>query len=250
MHDAGHSAQLIPHIARRRSDLLGFVEVTLEDGPVLRSHGQPAAIVSSIAGSSRYVIELTGTACDAGSTPMSLRRDAAAAAAEIILLVERCCSDTASLVGTVGEIEIPNGAANVVPGACRLTLEVRAARDATRDVAIAAIMTGIDAICYRRNMEVRFECVEKVAAVTCAAGLRRQLGEAAMRAGINPLELAAGTAHDAMEMAAVTDVAMLFMRCYNAGLGEDSRERVTADDIEIAWEILLALIQVISENEK
>ncbi|MFC7517937.1 hydantoinase/carbamoylase family amidase [Herbaspirillum sp. GCM10030257] len=243
LHDAGYNAQLIPQIARRRENLLGFVEVAMENGPILRGRGVPAGVVSSIAGSSRYMIELTGTACHAGNAPMSMRRDAAAAAAEVVLLVERCCSGTVSLSGTVGEIEIPNGAASVVPGGCRLILEVRAANNATRDRAVTSIMVGIDAICYRRNMDVSIQCVERVAAVNCDAGLRRQLGEAAMLVGVTPAELAAGTAHDAMEMAGVTDVAMLLMRCDNEGSGEAACESVSADDIETAWELMLAFIR-------
>lgn len=243
LHDAGYNAQLIPQIARRRENLLGFVEVAMESGPILRGRGMPAGVVTSIAGSSRYMIELTGTACHTGSAPMSMRRDAAAAAAEVVLLVERCCSGTVSLSGTVCEIEIPNSAASVVPGGCRLILEVRAANNATRDRAVTSIMVGIDAICYRRNMDVRIQCVEQVAAVNCAAGLRRQLGEAAMLVGVTPTELAAGTAHDAMEMAAVTDVAMLLMRCDDEGFGNAARESMTADDIETAWQVMLAFIR-------
>ncbi|MCX7220737.1 MAG: 2-oxo-4-hydroxy-4-carboxy-5-ureidoimidazoline decarboxylase, partial [Burkholderiales bacterium] len=113
---AGHDVTTIPAIARNPADILGFIEVHIEQGPVLLGRDLPVGIVTSIAGSCRYLVELTGVASHAGTTPMNMRKDAAAAAAEIILYVEERCARAASLVGTVGQLQVPNGSVNVIPG--------------------------------------------------------------------------------------------------------------------------------------
>jgi allantoate deiminase/N-carbamoyl-L-amino-acid hydrolase len=248
LQDAGHDVNEIAGIARNPADLLGFVEIHIEQGPVLLERDLPAGIVSSIAGSCRYLVELTGVASHAGTTPMSMRKDAAAAAAEIILLVEQRCGTTPSLVGTVGQLEVPNGSVNVVPGACRLSLDVRAADDATRDAAVADILQEINAICVRRNIEVRLELLMKAAAVPCASRLMRQLAAATERAGVRPFELTSGAGHDAMAMAAITDVAMLFTRCGNGGISHNPLETMTADDAEISAQILLDFLRHFEPN--
>jgi N-carbamoyl-L-amino-acid hydrolase len=99
---------------------------------VLLDRGLPLGVVTAIAGSSRYLVELDGVASHAGTTPMGMRRDAAAAAAEIVLLVERRCSDGSALVGTVGQLAVPGGSVNVIPGRCRLSLDIRSGDDAAR----------------------------------------------------------------------------------------------------------------------
>ena len=139
---AGHEVSRIPAIARNPADVLGFVEVHIEQGPVLLGRDLPVGIVTSIAGSVRYQVALTGVASHSGTTPMTMRKDAAAAAAEIILYVERRCATAPTLVGTVGQLQVPHGSINVIPGACLLSLDIRAADDATRAVADAAIVGG------------------------------------------------------------------------------------------------------------
>ncbi|MEO7031731.1 MAG: 2-oxo-4-hydroxy-4-carboxy-5-ureidoimidazoline decarboxylase, partial [Herbaspirillum sp.] len=113
LQDAGHDAKQIPTLARNAADILGYVEVHIEQGPVLLDRNLPVGIVTSIAGSTRYAVELTGVASHAGTTPMNMRQDAAAAAAEIVLFVERRCAQAPSLVGTVGQLQVPNGSVNV-----------------------------------------------------------------------------------------------------------------------------------------
>ncbi|MGB9107706.1 MAG: 2-oxo-4-hydroxy-4-carboxy-5-ureidoimidazoline decarboxylase, partial [Telluria sp.] len=146
LEQAGHDPLQIPAIARDPASLLGYVEVHIEQGPVLLDQGLPLGVVTAIAGSSRYLVELEGLASHAGTTPMTMRRDAAAAAAEIVLLVEQRCSGKGTLVGTVGQLQVPDGSVNVVPGRCRLSLDIRAAVDAERTSAVRDVMDGIDAI--------------------------------------------------------------------------------------------------------
>jgi beta-ureidopropionase / N-carbamoyl-L-amino-acid hydrolase len=240
---AGHDPSAIPAIGRNPDDLLGYVEVHIEQGPVLLERNLPVGIVTSIAGSSRYQIELTGVASHAGTTPMTMRRDAATAAAEIVLLVERRCSQAPSLVGTVGQLQVPHGSVNVIPGACRLSLDIRAADDATRDAAVADVLQEIDAICTRRQIDVQVERAVCAAAAPCAPWLMQQLAASTERAGVPAFELLSGAGHDAMAMAKITDVAMLFTRCGNGGISHNPLETMTADDAEVSAQIFLDFLR-------
>ncbi|MBC7860061.1 MAG: allantoate amidohydrolase, partial [Burkholderiaceae bacterium] len=244
---AGHDVALIGAIGRAPDDLLGFVEMHIEQGPQLLEQGLPLGVVSAIAGSSRQMVELTGQAGHAGTTPMHLRRDAAAAAAEIVLLVERRCgADTPSagaLVGTVGQLNVPDGSVNVIAGMCRLSLDIRAADDAVREAALTDVLDGIGAICARRRIEARVEQIVSTRATPCAPWLQRQLEESLQRAGLPCVELASGAGHDAMALADITDVAMLFVRCGNGGISHHPLETITADDAEAAAIVLLDFLR-------
>jgi len=241
--NAGHDVATIPGIARNAADLLGFVEVHIEQGPVLLQRGLPAGIVTSVAGSSRYLIELTGVAGHAGTTPMTMRKDAAAAAAEIVLLVERRCGRSPSLVGTVGQLVVPNGSVNVIPGSCRLSLDIRAADDAMRETAVSDILREIDAICVRRNVDRSIDLTMNVKAAPCSPRLMQQLCAAAERLGIPAFELSSGAGHDAMMLARITEIAMLFIRCGNGGISHNPLETMTADDADIAARIFLDFLR-------
>lgn len=240
---AGHDVSRIPAIARNPADILGFVEVHIEQGPVLLERDLPVGIVTSIAGSCRYQVELKGVASHAGTTPMHMRKDAAAAAAEIILYVEQRCAQAASLVGTVGQLQVPHGSVNVIPGACKLSLDIRAADDGTRDAAVADILQNIETICQRRNIEASVIKAVSAPAAPCAAWLMQQLAAATARAGVPVFELPSGAGHDAMAIAKMTDVAMLFTRCGNGGISHNPLETMTADDAEISAQILLDFLR-------
>jgi N-carbamoyl-L-amino-acid hydrolase len=239
LQQAGHDPSTIPAIARDPSTLLGYVEIHIEQGPVLLEKGLPLGVVTAIAGSSRYLLELEGLASHAGTTPMSMRRDAAAAAAEVVLLVERRCSGAGSLVGTVGQLAVPDGSVNVIPGRCRLSLDIRAASDAERLAAVRDVFDGIEAVCARRRIGLKVEKLLEAPAAPCAPRLMDQLGEAVQRAGLPRFDLLSGAGHDAMAMAAVTEVAMLFTRCGNGGISHNPLETMTADDADIAARVLL-----------
>jgi N-carbamoyl-L-amino-acid hydrolase len=240
---AGHHPAAIAGIARNPADLLGFVEVHIEQGPVLLERGLALGVVTAIAGSSRYLVELTGLASHAGTTPMNMRKDAAAAAAEIVLLVERRCGGTDALVGTVGQLQVPNGSVNVIPGHCKLSLDIRAADDTLRHAAVRDILDGIEAICGRRHVEMEIEQIVSAPAAPCAPALMDQLGAAIERAGLARYDLASGAGHDAMAMAKMTDVAMLFTRCGNGGISHNRLETMTSDDAEIAAQVLLDFLR-------
>jgi OHCU decarboxylase len=240
---AGHDVARISAIARNPADLLGFVEVHIEQGPVLLERDLALGVVTAIAGSSRYLLDLTGLASHAGTTPMNMRKDAAAAAAEIVLLVEQRCAQAPSLVGTVGQLQVPNGSVNVIPGACKLSLDIRAADDAVRLAAVKDVMDGIAAICARRQIEFTLQPLLNASAAPCAPRLMQQFGDAIERAGLPRFDLLSGAGHDAMAMAAITDVAMLFTRCGNGGISHNPLETMTADDADIAARVLLDFLR-------
>lgn len=242
---AGHEVAAIPQIARDPADILGYVEVHIEQGPVLLNRDLPVGIVTSIAGSSRYLVELKGVASHAGTTPMDMRKDAAAAAAEIILYVEQRCSQDqhAALVGTVGQLQVLRGSTNVIPGACQLSLDIRAAVDEVRMAAVKDILGKIEEICGRRSIDFKLEETLSAAAAPCAPWLMDQLRAATERAGVTPFELASGAGHDAMAIAKLTDICMLFTRCGNGGISHNPLETMTADDAEVSGQILLDFLR-------
>jgi len=240
---AGHDTAAIPSIARRREEIAAYVEVHIEQGPVLLERGLPVGVVTAIAGSSRFLVELQGVASHAGTTPMHMRKDAAAAAAEIVLLVEQRCAQGEALVGTVGQLQVPGGSVNVIPGACKLSLDIRAADDAVRESAVRDVLDGLAAICARRNIEFKAEKIVEANAAPCAPWLMQQLGDAVERSGLPRFDLLSGAGHDAMAIAALTDVCMLFTRCGNGGISHNPLETMTADDAEIAAQVLLDFLR-------
>jgi allantoate deiminase/N-carbamoyl-L-amino-acid hydrolase len=247
--EAGQDVNTIAAIARDPAELLGYVEVHIEQGPVLLERGLPVGVVTSIAGSSRFLVELKGVASHAGTTPMGMRKDAAAAAAEIVLYVEDRCgahrpgAQESALVGTVGQLQVPGGSTNVIPGACAFSLDIRAANDAARDAAVADILARIEKVCQRRHIDVNVERTVSASSAPCAPWLMQQIAAAAERAGVPAFQLASGAGHDAMPMARITDVAMLFTRCGNGGISHNPLETMTADDADVAARILLDFLR-------
>jgi acetylornithine deacetylase/succinyl-diaminopimelate desuccinylase-like protein len=156
-----------------------------------------------------------------------------------VLLVEQRCGREPSLVGTVGQLEVPGGSVNVIPGACKLSLDIRAADDSVRLAAVDDVLAEISAICARRQIEERIYKLLEAEAAPCAPRLMEQLGAAVQRAGLPRFDLPSGAGHDAMQMAAITDVAMLFTRCGNGGISHNPLETMTADDAEVAAQVLL-----------
>jgi allantoate deiminase/N-carbamoyl-L-amino-acid hydrolase len=231
---AADALALISGLGRRRNELLGFLEVHIEQGPVLLDRGLALGVVTSIAGSRRFVATVTGTASHAGTTPMSMRRDAAAAAAEMLLAIERRCSGIAGLVGTVGMLEVPRGATNVIPGRCDFSIDLRADVDATLQKAVDDVLAELDQIARRRNVELALEATLSVPAVPCSRSLMSVVEASVEAVGVPAFRLASGAGHDAMMMANVTDVAMLFVRCGNGGISHNPLETMTADDAGVA----------------
>jgi N-carbamoyl-L-amino-acid hydrolase len=239
LREEGVDVTAIRKLARRPETLRGYLEVHIEQGPVLLQNDLPVGIVTSIAASARFRVTIRGVVGHAGTVPMSLRHDAAAAAAEIVLAVERRCAEGPNLVGTVGQLVVPHGIINVIPGYCELSLDIRAGDDASHAAAIADILAAICQIAERRGVIAEVAKIAHHAAVSCAPQIQSALARAVSRNGIEPFYLASGAGHDGEMFAGVTDIGMLFVRCGNGGISHSPRETVTAADVDIAARILL-----------
>ncbi|SFH93059.1 N-carbamoyl-L-amino-acid hydrolase [Collimonas sp. OK307] len=223
--------------------VLAFVEVHIEQGPMLLSEDLPVGIVTAISGASRFMVEIEGLAGHAGTVPMDMRRDAAMAAAEIGLYIERRCSGTPGLVGTVGQFNVPNGAANVVPGKAIFSIDIRAGEDTVRRHATADVLAEIEKIGQRRNVIIQTRKTHEAASVPCAPWLQTQLAAAVERCGSPVRYLPSGAGHDAMAMAAIADVAMLFVRCGNGGISHHPLETMTVEDAETAANVFTNFVE-------
>jgi N-carbamoyl-L-amino-acid hydrolase len=240
LRDAMRSAGLPARVAaimalrRDRSRYLGFVEVHIEQGPVLDSLDLPLGIVTSINGSRRYTGEIVGLASHAGTTPMGQRRDAAAAVAELILFVEQRAAAVPDVVGTVGMLEVPSGSINVIPGRCRFSLDLRATTDAARDALDADVRARLDEICQRRGLSYTLHPTVAANAAPSDPTWQSRWEAAVTELGLPLHRLPSGAGHDAMKIHELLPQAMLFVRGGNGGISHNPLESVTADDAELA----------------
>ncbi|MGS0753623.1 2-oxo-4-hydroxy-4-carboxy-5-ureidoimidazoline decarboxylase [Roseateles sp. GG27B] len=223
----------IPKLTRDASKYLGFVEVHIEQGPVLNEIDMPLGIVTSINGSVRYVGEIVGMASHAGTTPMDRRRDAAAAAAELVLFVEQRAAAVPHLVGTVGMLEVPSGSINVVPGRCKFSLDIRATTNEVRDACASDVRDELKRICDRRGLHFKLEETVRAAAAPSSAPWQSRWERAVTALGLPLHRMPSGAGHDAMKLHEIMPQAMLFMRGLNAGISHNPLESITNDDTEL-----------------
>jgi allantoate deiminase len=247
----GGDPKAAPHEGYRREDIVGYLEVHIEQGPVLEAADEPLGVVSAIASQGRYRIEVKGEAGHAGTVPMALRKDALVAAAEIVSLVEAVARRGAadSLVGTVGEVRVSPGASNVIPSAAALSLDLRAPSDATRAAAAVEIRRGLAEIATRRGVAIRVEAVLEKPVALCAPWLKQAIGRAiAEVTGRAPRELMSGAGHDGHAMIHLTDIGMIFVRCKD-GISHNPAESVSVEDQGLAIEALVATVASLAERE-
>ncbi|PRD68551.1 OHCU decarboxylase [Malikia spinosa] len=249
MVQAGLPATLeaIAALARDPAQYLGFVEVHIEQGPVLNGLDLPLGIVSSINGSRRYLGQISGQASHAGTTPMALRRDAASAAAELLLFLEQRAAQVPDLVGTIGLLEVPNGSVNVVPGCCCFSLDIRATTDAVRDACAADTLAELQRICERRGVSYSLRETLCAAAAPSAPAWQARWEQAVAALGLPLLRLPSGAGHDAMKLHDILPQAMLFVRGLNAGISHNPLESTSCDDAELA---VLAFQQLLELTAK
>ena len=245
---AGLSVDGIAELRRDPVRYLGFVEVHIEQGPVLNEIDLPLGIVTSINGSVRFVGEIVGMASHAGTTPMDRRRDAAAAAAELVLYVEKRAAAAPDLVGTVGMLDVPGGSINVVPGRCRFSLDIRATTDPVRDAAVADVLAELDRICARRGLSRSIEETMRQRAAPSAPDWQQRWERAVARLGLPLYRMPSGAGHDAMKLAEIMPQAMLFVRGENAGISHNPLESTTANDMQLAVEAFQHLLDDLSEE--
>lgn len=247
MRDAGLPGTMdaIQALRRDPSRYLGFVEVHIEQGPVLNELDLPLGIVTSINGSIRYVGEVRGLASHAGTTPMGRRRDAAAAVAELILFVEERAGAVPEVVGTVGQLQVPNGSINVIPGRCRFSLDLRATTDAARDALDDDVRAKLAEICERRGLTFTLERTETAAAAPSDAAWQSRWEHAVSALGLPLHRMPSGAGHDAMKLHQAMPQAMLFQRGLNLGISHNPLEAVSNDDTELCVQAFQALLDAL-----
>ncbi|WP_425261418.1 2-oxo-4-hydroxy-4-carboxy-5-ureidoimidazoline decarboxylase [Rubrivivax sp. RP6-9] len=248
MQAAGLRIDDIPALRRDPARYLGFVEVHIEQGPVLNEIDLPLGVVTSINGGVRYVGEVVGMASHAGTTPMDRRRDAAAAVAELVLYVERRAAAVPDAVGTVGQLQVPAGSINVVPGRCRFSLDLRATTNAVRDALAADVLAELQRICDRRGLASTLEETMRASAAPSAPAWQARWEAAVQAQGLPVFRMPSGAGHDAMKLHEVMPQAMLFLRGLNAGISHNPLEAITNDDTELCVRACADLLEQLARE--
>jgi allantoate deiminase len=233
----------------RAGKLLGYCEVHIEQGPVLEARGLPVGVVSAIAGRAHYHVTFTGEAGHAGTVPMSARRDALGAAAEFVLAVEADAGSHDGLVATVGQVGVHPSASNVIPGEVELSLDIRHPEDSVRIERARKILDRAKEIATRRHLEVASELLGENPSVPCSPRLVSSFTKAIEEQGLPVVHLASGAGHDAVPMAALTDVGMLFVRCKD-GISHNPAEAVTVDDVAVSIDVLGRFLELLATADE
>ena len=248
MAHAGLNVADIAALQRDPSQYQGFVEVHIEQGPVLNALDMPLGIVTSINGSVRYLGEVVGMASHAGTTPMDQRRDAATAVAELALFAEKRAASVPHVVATMGMLEVPHGSINVVPGRCRFSLDVRATTNEVRDACAADIRAELTAICARRGLHFSLEETMRAAAAPSAPQWQQRWELAVQALGLPLYRMPSGAGHDAMKLHEIMPQAMLFVRGLNAGISHNPLESITNDDADLCVQAFAHLLDQLATD--
>ena len=248
MEHAGLCVADIPKLQRDPSRYQGFVEVHIEQGPVLNEIDLPLGIVTSINGNARFVGEMIGMASHAGTTPMDRRRDAATATAELALYLEMRGASVPDLVATMGMLEVPNGSINVVPGRCKFSLDIRATTNEVRDACIADVRAEAARICERRGLHFKLEETVRAAAAPSAAAWQQRWERAVQSLGLPLFHMPSGAGHDAMKLHEIMPQAMLFQRGLNAGISHNPLESVTNHDTDLCVRAFQNLLDQLAQE--
>jgi allantoate deiminase len=235
--------------AALRSQTLGYLEFHIEQGPALENLNLPLAAVEAIAGQSRLELLFLGRANHAGTTPMHLRSDAIAGAAEWMVVVEQTAESVPGLVATVGKIEAKPGASNVIAREAQLSLDVRHSSDEIRIRAVGELIRQAQEIAARRGLSARESILLNQRAVAMDPFLIGQIEQAIAKAGCTPHRMVSGAGHDAMILAEKVPSAMIFLRT-PGGISHDPAESVTPDDVEKAIACGLHLLDQLASSRE
>ena len=228
--------------ARRPEDVRCYLEVHIEQGPVLENEGLAVCAVTAIAGANRMTVTVKGTAGHAGTVPMDARADALAAASECVLLIESTANRHPLTVATVGQISAAPGATNVIPGEVSFSVDVRAADDKIRRAALKEIKFRLKNIARLRGVEIEMVQTHDADGVVCAPWIVSQIESAMVDLGHRPFRLPSGAGHDAAALAEITDVGMIFVRC-EGGVSHHPDEKITREDAVAATKLLLKTVE-------
>jgi len=248
MQHAGLRLDDIAKLQRDPAQYLGFIEVHIEQGPVLNELDLPLGVVTSINGGVRYLCEMIGTASHAGTTPMDRRRDAAVAVAELALYVEQRAAKDGDSVGTIGLLNVPNGSINVVPGRCLFSLDLRAPTDAQRDAMVTDVLNELAKIAQRRGLRYTIEESMRAAAAPSAPALQHHWERAVDALGVPVFRMPSGAGHDAMKLHEIMPQAMLFTRGQNSGISHNPLESTTNNDIQLTVDAFTQVLHQLAEE--
>jgi allantoate deiminase len=235
-----HAGNLLDY--QRARDLIGYLEVHIEQGPVLEAKNLAVGVVSAIAGQSRFKLTWTGKAGHAGTTPMALRKDALAGAAEFALAAEKLARSTTGLVATVGSLSVAPGAANVIPGSVVHTLDVRHAKDPARRAGLFKLGRLAAQIARRRGLKVAWQRTHDNGAVACSPVLTARLEQSVKAVQGKSISLVSGAGHDGVVMSALCPIAMLFVRCRD-GLSHHPDEYAAPKDLGVALKVMIDFLE-------
>jgi allantoate deiminase len=230
--------------AYSRQEAAGYIEVHIEQGPVLEANGALLGVVTGIVGQARLRVTVIGEAGHAGTVPMILRRDAYAGAAEMALVLENIARQHPQdgMVGTVGRIEAEPGAVNIIPGRVRFTVDLRSLTDALREQTVNRFAAEADRIARARGLKIAVESFHEVATAHCAPALQEALAASIAELGHTPIRLPSGAGHDAQVMARLCPSAMLFVRC-RGGVSHNPAEFASVADMGAAIAALIRFIE-------
>ena len=246
--DFGLDPSQAPQAARGRGEVLAYLEAHIEQGPVLEAEALPIGVVTGIASQLRLKARFIGQAGHAGTTPMRLRRDGLAAATAATQAIERICSNGQSdLVGTVGRILTSTSAFNVIVGEAEIGIDLRAGARAVRDAAAKEIRDALEDIAQARGVRLEFSIIQDLPDCPCDPRLMGLMDQAVEGTGVRPYRLMSGAGHDAMALAGLAPVAMLFIRC-GGGISHNAAESVAVDDVEVAAQAMVGFVERLAEQ--
>lgn len=233
----GCDPDAIPAIRRTPEKILCYLEAHIEQGPVLQDRSLPVGIVTAISGATRLKVQVSGMAGHAGTVPMNMRSDACAAAAEMVLAVERIALNTRDVVGTVGRMTVAPGAVNVIASGAEFTVDLRSPDDTARATALTALREEFAHIAARRGIGLTVDAFYDEKAATCSVGVMAALEKAIAAQNVPPLRLPSGAGHDGLAMVSLCPFGMLFIRCKD-GISHNPLESVTMTDVDMAVDVV------------
>ncbi len=246
---AQSAIEKIAFLKRDPAKYLGFVEMHIEQGPVLNEMNLPLGVVTSINGSVRFLGEIIGQASHAGTTPMATRRDAAAALAEFSVFIEQRAAKNGDSVATIGMLNVPGGSINVVPGRCSFSLDLRAPTDTQRDALVFDVLAQLKAICERRFVSYTLEETMRAAAAPSASAWQARWEKAVQATGLPVYKMPSGAGHDAMKLHEIMQQAMLFVRGENSGISHNPLESTTQDDMQLGIDAFMHLLNNLAKEQ-
>jgi allantoate deiminase len=232
----------IAALAKRKEDVIGYIEMHIEQGPVLDQENRAVGIVTAISGASRRRVIVSGEAGHAGTVPMALRRDSLMTAAEMALAIEKLGAKADNGVATIGQMQVEPGAVNVIPGRVCFTVDARAPNDSVREQLLAEIEVALRAIASRRKVSVEIQPFYDAPAAPASPAMMRGIATAMEARQMEPRYLPSGAGHDAMVMGALCPMGMMFVRCKD-GISHNPAESMTEADAGLAIAILLDFVR-------